>query len=197
MSVRPETLPARITAALAVGAATALLGALYYEAYGESCAQRSRLEHFLRQYLSRQPAAGLAPTPKKKTVMGYKFKDGFADVSAIVHYPDRTKEVDASNLTAEDAERLIAGGHGHLLETVSDADADTAKKGAKPTLSTRTSGQNLELKPDLVPLMVPAPAAGESDAHLHDVAEAQARQAQADADAQRGDAPDLKVEVVN
>jgi hypothetical protein len=201
---RPEDLSARITAALALGAAlpTPALTALLYECTGETCYQRPRLEHQLQRYAQLHPVplavATPAPAPvptsgrfQKKTslptpnavpaprIMAYKFKPAFADVSTIVHYADRTKEVTAANVTAEDAAAIIAQGQGHLLEQVSDQDAAQAAQNAKPNLSTATS-QVVDAEPIVVPVMQTLPAQeGPTDAQRHDAAEriASARQA--------------------
>ena len=177
MPPRPETLPARIGAALAAAAETAALGALYYECYGQPCHQRGRILHFLALYLKQHPIpapvlpapkAGKAsrnrpPQPFKK--MPYQFKDAFVDVSIIIHGAGGTKEVHAGNLTDEDAEIIIADGKGHLLQPVSAEQAAAAVKVAAPILSTRTDGGQV--------------SAEVSDVDVHEIAEATARANQA------------------
>ena len=61
MPSRPETLSARIRAALDAGAATRVLTDLYYELRGETCHQRPRLLHLLAQAA---PPAGSPPIPR-------------------------------------------------------------------------------------------------------------------------------------
>lgn len=201
--LRPETLPGRIQAALAAGAAGAELGPLYYECYGQRCHQRPRLEHYLRLYLAqvdqqtdRVPAR---PTgkPSKPTPVAYQFKAFAQDLSAITVQADGSvKEVHAGNLTPYDADYLIKDGKGHLLEQVSDQDAQAAGTAAKPTLSTRTNAQALDLAPDKVIAMVDNPNVGNNDAQLHDAAELQARQKQAQAQESQPAQPALKVAIV-
>lgn len=173
MAGRPETLPARVGAALAAEADTAALGALYYECYGEPCHQRPRILHFLALYLKRNPipapAAPFKATKGRKpqiiTKMPYQFKEAFKDVSIIVHGSAGPKEVHAGNMTDEDAELIIADGKGHLLQPVTVEEAAAAVKVAAPVLSTRTDGG--------------AVSAEVSDVDAHEVAEATARANQA------------------
>ena len=173
MLARPETLPARVGAALTAEVDTAALGSLYFECYGEPCHHRPRILHFLTLYLKRNPIPVPAPAvkvgrgrkPLITTKMPYQFKDAFKDVSIIVHGSAGTKEVHAGNLTEEDAELIIADGKGHLLQPVSVEEAAAAAKVSAPVLSTRTEGG----------------ATGEqvSDVDAHEVAEATARANQA------------------
>ena len=114
--------------------------------------------------------------------MAYKFKAAFADVSAIVHYADTTKEVTAANLNAEDAAQLIAQGQGHLLEVVSDSEAADAASAATPQLSTATT-QLIDEVPAPAPAIVAVAEDAPSDVELHDAAELVARQDQADNEA--------------
>jgi len=202
LSPRPETLAARVAEALGAEAPTETLGSLYHECYGERCHQRPRLLHYLRQYLGRPaPPVPARPTGSYSPLLpvAYKFKDFAKDLSTIVVQEDGTiKEVHAGNVTAYDAERIIADGKGHLLEEVSDADAQAASASARPVLSTRSNDDSPKATtPELVPLLVPAATAtGESDAQAHDRAEGKARAKQA-ADAEKNtDQGAVKVEIV-
>ena len=173
MPPRPETLPARIGAALAAAAETAALGSLYYECYGQPCHQRGRILHFLALYLKQHPIptpasavkAGKGRKPLIIKKMPYQFKDAFMDVSIIIHGVDGTKEVHAGNLTDEDAEIIIADGKGHLLQPATAEQAAAAVKVAAPILSTRTDGGQV--------------SADVSDVDVHEIAEATARANQA------------------
>ena len=175
MAPRPETLPARIGAALAAAADTAALGSLYYECYGQPCHQRGRILHFLALYLKQHPIPAPAPAPKAgkgrkpliTKTMPYQFKEAFKDVSIIVHGVSGPKEVHAGNLTDEDAELIIADGKGHLLQPVTVEEAAAAVKVAAPVLSTRTDGGAV------------VESAVVSDVDAHEVAEATARANQA------------------
>ena len=170
---RPETLPARVGAALTGATDTGVLASLYYECYGQPCHQRGRLLHFLTLYAQRNPfplvppaaKAGKGRKPQILTKMPYQFKDAFKDISVIVQGVAGPKEVDAANLTDEDAELIIADGKGHLLQPVSAEQAVAAAKSAAPVLSTRTAGG--------------AYAPDGSDVERHEIAEATARANQA------------------
>lgn len=170
---RPETLPARVAAALVEPADTGVLASLYFECYGQSCHQRGRILHFLAQYLARHPIPQAVPAAKagkgRKPLiprkMPYQFKDAFQDVSIIVHGIDGPKEVHAGNLTDQDAELIIADGKGHLLQPVTTEEAAAAVKVAAPVLTTRTQGGAI--------------SAQTSDVDLHEIAEATARANQA------------------
>ena len=169
---RPENLNARVSAALASDADTGLLGALYYECYGQPCHQRPRILHFLAQYVRNNPIQAVPaqkPTrgrkPQAPKTMPYQFKEAFKDISVIVNGPDGPKEVHAANLTDQDAEFIIADGKGHLLQPVSTEEAAAAVKVAAPVLTTRTEGG--------------APSDQVSDVDLHEIAEATARANQA------------------
>jgi hypothetical protein len=96
--------------------------------------------------------------------MGYRFKAAFVNVSAIVDYGGNPKEVTAANLTAQDAQALIAQGQGQLIEACSDADAATALTTYQPVLDTATS-------------QLPA-TSGPTDGQLHEVAEQHADSAE-------------------
>ena len=174
---RPENLNARVSAALDAGADTGLLGALYYECYGQPCHQRPRILHFLAQYVRNHPIAPAPPAKKGRKpliikTMPYQFKEAFKDVSIIVHGVDGPKEVHAGNLTDADAELIIADGKGHLLQPVTTEEAAAAVKVAAPVLTTRTEGG--------------APSAQVSDVDLHEIAEATARANQAANEAEIG-----------
>ena len=171
--VRPETLPARVAAALIEPADTGVLASLYFECYGQSCHQRGRILHFLAQYLTRNPIPQAVPAakvgkgrkPQIPSKMPYQFKEAFKDVSVIVQGVDGPKEVHAGNLTDQDAELIIADGKGHLLQPVTTEEAAAAVKVAAPVLTTRTQGG--------------AAPTQTSDVELHEIAEATARANQA------------------
>lgn len=169
---RPETLSARVAAALLEVTDTGDLASLYFECYGETCHQRGRILHFLAQYLTRFPIPQAVPAktgkgrkPLTTKKMPYQFKDAFKDISVIVHGVDGTKEVHAGNLTDQDAELIIADGKGHLLQPVTVEEAAAAVKVAAPTLSTRTEGGAVQTEA--------------SDVDIHELAEATARANQA------------------
>ena len=173
MTARPETLPARVGAALAGVTDTGVLATLYYECYGQSCHQRGRILHFLALYAKSNPIplappaakVGKGRKPLTSKTMPYQFKDAFKDVSVIVHYVTGPKEVNAANLTDEDAELIIADGKGHMLQPATAEQAAAAVSVAAPVLSTRTAGG--------------APVEDVSDVALHEIAEATARANQA------------------
>ena len=173
VAARPETLSARVGAALAGAADTGALAALYYECYGQPCGQRGRILHFLALYVSRNPIpqappavkAGKGRKPLIITTMPYQFKEAFKDISVIVNTSAGSKEVHAGNMTDEDAELIIADGKGHLLQPVTATEAAAAVKVAAPILSTRTAGGEI--------------GAEVSDVDLHEIAEATARANQA------------------
>lgn len=155
MPNRPETLSARVAAALDTAAATAVLSGLYYECYGQPCHQRPRLLHFLAQYLTREAPVSNAVN---HSIMPYKFKEFAKDFSAIVTTAEgEYKEVHAGNLTTYDAEYLIADGKGHLLEQVTAEHAEAVAKYAKPVLSTRTEDSAAPAEADPAP-KTPKPA---------------------------------------
>ena len=173
MTARPETLSARVGAALAGASDTGALATLYYECYGQPCHQRGRLLHFLALYVRTNPIP-LAPPAVKAgkgrksliiTTMPYQFKEAFKDISVIVTGAAGPKEVHAGNLTDEDAELIIADGKGHLLQPATATEAAAAVKVAAPILSTRTAGGEL--------------SAEVSDVDLHEIAESTARANQA------------------
>lgn len=173
MVARPETLSARVGAALTGVTDTGDLATLYYECYGQPCAQRGRILHFLTLFIKRNPIPQAVPAAKVGkgrnplliTTMPYQFKDAFKDISVIVNGTEGPKEVHAGNLTDEDAELIIADGKGHLLQPVTADEAAAAVKVAAPMLSTRTAGG--EYTPD------------GSDVDKHEIAEATARANQA------------------
>ena len=172
-SARPETLSARVAAALLGPNDTGVLASLYFECYGQSCHQRGRILHFLAQHLARNPIPQAMPAakvgkgrkPQIPSKMPYQFKEAFKDISVIVQGADGTKEVHAGNLTDQDAELIIADGKGHLLQPVTTEEAAAAVKAAAPVLTTRTEGEALSAEP--------------SDVAVHEVAEATARANQA------------------
>lgn len=185
MAGRPETLPTRVGVALAADAPTVDLAALYYECYGQPCHQRPRILHFLNIYLKQNPILALGLTTLTIKLMPYKFKESFKDVSIIVNGSAGPKEVHAGNLTQQDAELIIADGKGHLLQQVSQEEADAAAKAAVPVLSTRTVGDTL--------------TAEEKDGYtqLHELAEASAREKQALNDAAQALTAELEQKITS